>query len=137
MNLVSGIIETAIHVKDLPKSAEFYRSLFEFEVLLDTDRLVAFNVGGRNVLLLFQQGATGEPFATPGGIIPPHHGSTSGHLAFSIQASEVEGWKKRLTDADIPIESVVQWPGGAESIYFRDLDDHLAELLTPGFWKIY
>lgn len=137
MNLVSGIIETAIHVKDLPKSAEFYRSLFEFEVLLDTDRLVAFNVGGRNVLLLFQQGATGEPFATPGGIIPPHHGSTSGHLAFSIQASEVEGWKKRLVAAGIPIESVVQWTGGAQSLYFRDLDDHLVELLTPGFWKIY
>jgi catechol 2,3-dioxygenase-like lactoylglutathione lyase family enzyme len=137
MNLVNGIIETAIHVKDLRKSAEFYRSLFEFETLLDTDRLIALNIAGRSVLLLFQQGATGEPFATPGGVIPPHHGSTSGHLAFSIKSSEVQGWKKRLADAAIPIESTVQWPGGAQSLYFRDLDDHLVELLTPGFWKIY
>lgn len=137
MNLVGGIIETALHVHDLRQSAEFYRSLFEFETLLDTDRLIALNVAGRNVLLLFQQGATGEPFATPGGIIPPHHGSPSGHLAFSIQASEVEGWKKRLAAAEIPIESIVHWPGGAESIYFRDLDENLIELLTPGFWAIY
>jgi len=137
MSLVGGIIETAINVKDLHQSAEFYRTLFEFETLLDTDRLIALNVAGRNVLLLFQQGATGEPFVTPGGIVPPHHGSSSGHLAFSIQASEVEGWRDRLAAAGIPIESTVHWPGGAESIYFRDIDDHLVELLTPGFWPIY
>ncbi|MDZ4820644.1 MAG: glyoxalase, partial [Planctomycetota bacterium] len=29
------------------------------------------------------------------------------------------------------------WPQGARSIYFRDPDGHLLELLTPGFWSIY
>ena len=35
------------------------------------------------------------------------------------------------------LESFVTWPGGAKSIYFRDPDDNLAELITPEFWGIY
>jgi catechol 2,3-dioxygenase-like lactoylglutathione lyase family enzyme len=28
------------------------------------------------------------------------------------------------------------WPRGAKSIYFRDPDGNLAELITPGFWAL-
>jgi hypothetical protein len=31
----------------------------------------------------------------------------------------------------------VTWPGGTRSFYFRDSDQHLIELITPGFWAIY
>jgi catechol 2,3-dioxygenase-like lactoylglutathione lyase family enzyme len=37
----------------------------------------------------------------------------------------------------VNIESRVKWPRGGESIYFRDPDDHLVELVTPGTWAIY
>ena len=137
MTQVYGIIETALHVADLSQAAEFYGSLFGFKTLLESDRLIALDVAGRNVLLLFLQGATHEPFVTPGGVIPPHGGSGAGHIAFSITADDVEPWMRRLEAERIAIESVVTWPGGAQSIYFRDLDEHLVELLTPGFWAIY
>lgn len=77
---VSGILETALSVMDLAASAAFYKRLFGFETLLDTDRLVALNVAGRNVLLLFKKGATEEPATLPGGVVPGHGASGRGHL---------------------------------------------------------
>ena len=53
-------------------------------------------MAGRNVLLLFRQGGTAEPFATPGGVIPPHGGSGQLHLAFSIAADDLGPWRGRL-----------------------------------------
>jgi catechol 2,3-dioxygenase-like lactoylglutathione lyase family enzyme len=134
---VGGILETALHVTDLVRSAEFYRRFFGFETLLANERLVALDVAGHNVLLLFLEGATTEPFAVPGGVIPPHDGSGHLHLAFSIAEEDVETWKRRLDSEGVAIESIVIWPRGAQSIYFRDPDGHLVELITPGFWAIY
>jgi catechol 2,3-dioxygenase-like lactoylglutathione lyase family enzyme len=134
---VGGILETALHVADPFCSAEFYRRLFGFDVLLESERLVALNVAGRNVLLLFREGATLEPLTVEGGVIPPHGGSGHLHLAFSIAAQDVEPWRQRLGSEGIAVESVVNWPEGGQSLYFRDPDDHLVELAAPGIWPIY
>ncbi len=133
---ISGILETALTVADVPQSAEFYRRLFSFVTLLDSERLVAFNVADRNVLLLFKAGGTNEPLSIEGGVIPPHAGGGQSHLAFSIEAADLTAWEQRLEAKGIEIESVVDWPSGARSLYFRDLDDHLVELATPGLWPL-
>jgi catechol 2,3-dioxygenase-like lactoylglutathione lyase family enzyme len=104
---VGGILETALHVADLARSAGFYPRLFGFDTLLESERLVALHVEGRYVLLLFPQGGTGEPFATPGGVIPPHGGMGPLHLAFSIAAADLEGWRDRLGAEGVPVESGV------------------------------
>lgn len=135
MPAVLGILETALYVGDPRRSAEFYRELLGAPVILDTDRLIAFNIAGRSVLLLFKEGATGEPAVTRGGTIPPHAGSGPTHFALSISRDAVANWKARLQELSIKIESIVNWPGGAESIYFRDPDNNLVELITPGFWQ--
>ena len=137
---VSGILETALYVSDIKRAAEFYRRLFGFPTLLENERLVALDVSGRSVLLLFPEGGTTEPFPVPGvvGVIPPHGGARGGyHFAFSIDSEDVEAWQVRLDSEGVAVESVVTWPGGAKSIYFRDPDGNLAELITPGFWSIY
>jgi catechol 2,3-dioxygenase-like lactoylglutathione lyase family enzyme len=46
-------------------------------------------------------------------------------------------WEQRLADAGIAIESRVRWGLGGESLYFRDPDNHLVELATPGTWPSY
>jgi catechol 2,3-dioxygenase-like lactoylglutathione lyase family enzyme len=133
---ILGLLETALSVADPPRSADFYRRLFDLETLLDTDRLIALGVAGRDVLLLFRAGPTSEPFATPGGIIPSHGASGSSHLVFSIAAADLEAWQARLAAEGVPTESVVTWPTGAVSLYLRDPDGHLVELITPGFWPL-
>jgi catechol-2,3-dioxygenase len=135
MPAVNGILETALYVSDVGRAAEFYRHVFGFDTLTESDRLIALGVAGRSVLLLFKQGATGERFATPGGVIPPHRGSGPTHYAFSIAKEDVAAWRQLLQARSVAIESEVTWPSGTESIYFRDPDENLVELITPGFWS--
>ena len=60
-----------------------------------------------------------------------------GRLRAAIAAEDVESWRGRLESEGVAVESVVTWPRGAKSLYFRDPDGNLAELITPGFWSIY
>jgi catechol 2,3-dioxygenase-like lactoylglutathione lyase family enzyme len=137
MPSLHGILETALYVGDLALAANFYQRVFGFERLLDTERLVALNVADKSVLLLFLTGATEEPATMPGGVIPPHGAGGKSHFAFSISAEDFESWREELAFKNVGIESTVDWPGGARSIFFRDPDDNLVELITPGFWSIY
>ncbi len=137
MPSVHGILETALYVSDLERAAAFYRRLFGFPTLRDMERLVALDVAGRDVLLLFKKGSTLEPLDTPGGVIPSHGATGVTHFAFSIAFEELTDWQERLETEGVAIESVVKWPGGGQSLYFRDPDAHLVELITPGLWRIY
>jgi catechol 2,3-dioxygenase-like lactoylglutathione lyase family enzyme len=137
MPSVQGIIETALYVTDLPRAAAFYQRVFGLKPLLESDKLIALNVADRSVLLLFKQGDTAEPATLSGGTIPAHGAVGPSHFAFAIAADEVSAWREHLRREAVPIESEVTWPRDALSLYFRDPDGHLGELLTPGFWKNY
>ncbi len=134
---VTGILETALHVDDLDRAIAFYQRLFGFEIMAQDKRFCAFNVAGRDVLLLFKRGASTQPMPVPGGVIPPHDGQGRLHIAFSIPAADLPGWERRLTDQGVAVESTVNWPEGGRSLYFRDPDGHLLELATPGIWPNY
>ena len=135
MSGVERILETAIYVDDLPRATTFYRSLFGFEALVESERLVAFDVSGTSVLLLFKRTESVKGLATAGGWIPPHDASGPAHFAFAIARDAVESWKSRLLRAGVAIESIVQWERGGTSLYFRDPDNHSVELVTQGTWK--
>lgn len=138
MPTLNGIVETALYVDDMERASKFYENVLGLgQIGGDADRLHAYAVAGRDVLLLFKRGATAEPIYLPAGMIPPHDGSGQNHFAFAIAAEELPGWEKRLAEHDIPIESRAHWPRGGTSIYFRDPDGHLVELATPGMWSIY
>jgi catechol 2,3-dioxygenase-like lactoylglutathione lyase family enzyme len=92
---------------------------------------------GGQVLLLFAKGSTTNTAVLPGGTIPPHDGSGRLHLAFAISAAELDAWRERLRSQRVPIEGEMTWPRGGTSLYFRDPDDHLVELATPGLWSSY
>ncbi len=134
---LNGVLETALYIEDLERSVSFYKTIFEFETLSSSEQLCALNVSNQQVLLLFLKGASTVAKVTSGGIIPPTDGDGELHLAFSIAASKLEEWENWLVENDIEVESKVKWERGGTSIYFRDPDKHLLELVTPGLWTIY
>ncbi|CAH2604766.1 Glyoxalase [Rhodovastum atsumiense] len=131
---VARILETALYVADLARSEAFYGQVFGFRTMTGDDRMRALSVPGRGVLLLFQRGGSVEPGTTPFGEIPAHDGHGALHLAFAIPAGSLESWLAHLAAMDILIESRLDWPQGATSVYFRDPDEHSLEIVTPGLW---
>ncbi|MBI2815400.1 MAG: VOC family protein [Acidobacteria bacterium] len=131
------VLETCLYVNDLATAKRFYLDLFHFLILFEDERLCALDAGSASVLLLFVKGMSTEPIPTPGGNIPPHDGSGPEHIALAIKADQYDSWLNELAAHNIVIESEVRWPRGGRSIYFRDPDDHLVELATPGLWATY
>jgi catechol 2,3-dioxygenase-like lactoylglutathione lyase family enzyme len=133
---VHRILETALYCEDLARTAAFYQTLLNATPMLSGDRLVALDAGQQTVLLLFQRGNSG-PLETAGGLVPGHDGEGPVHLAFAIDAGEVDAWETRLAELGIAIETRVKWPRGGVSVYFRDPDGRSVELATPGLWPSY
>jgi catechol 2,3-dioxygenase-like lactoylglutathione lyase family enzyme len=131
------VLETCLYVDDLDRAAAFYEQVLGLTALTSDARFRAYDVGGVSVLLLFRRGATLEPVHLPGGTIPPHDGHGPLHIAFAITADDLPPWEGRLAEAGVDIESRTAWPHGGKSVYFRDPDGHLLELVTPGTWAIY
>lgn len=137
MPRLNRIIETALYVKDLTEAKEFYYRTLDLEVMVESSVLVAFNVGGLNTLLLFKRGASVKTKHLSGGEIPPHDAHGRIHVCFAIDDKDMGPWTDRLAQAGVTIEGRTKWPKGGSSIYFRDPDENLIELLTPGCWPIY
>jgi catechol 2,3-dioxygenase-like lactoylglutathione lyase family enzyme len=135
--LPSAILETCLYVTDLPRARTFYETLFGYSIMASDDRFCAFKVGGQQALLLFLRGSDPHGSVLPSGTIPPHDGSGPVHIGFSIPSESLPAWRARLAEYRVPIESCVSWPRGGTSLYFRDPDGHLLELVTPGIWEIY
>jgi catechol 2,3-dioxygenase-like lactoylglutathione lyase family enzyme len=134
---LEGILETTLYVSDVDRSLEFYQRVFGFPAMDAGDRLRALNIRGRQVLLLCRTGQCLEASRKETGLIPGHDGEGRIHLAFAITGPAFDSWKSWLADQNVSIESTMDWPRGGRSLYFRDPDGHLLELVTPGTWEIY
>ena len=134
---LQGMLEFGLYVQDVSRASAFYQRLFGFPVLVSHERIAALDVEGQQVLLLFKHGASSEPMNMPGGVLPPHDGKGTSHVAFAIQESDVEPWEQWLHEQDVEVESEIEWERGGQSLYFRDPDGHLLELVTPGVWETY
>lgn len=129
-----ALLESSLYVADLAASRRFYEEVIGLKPLFADDRLVALDVGGSSVLLLFLRGGTTEPVRMPFGVIPPHDGSGELHMAFAVDETELDGWRGTLPARGAPIESEIAWPKGGRSLYVRDPDGHLVEFATKGLW---
>ena len=131
---LAGLLETSLYAHDLKRTAAFYRDLLGAKTLVDSPRLVAFDIAGHGVLLVFQAGATEADTVDQRGRIPGHGGAGRLHLALSIAAADLEAWRARLAERHIEISGEYRWPRGGVSLYFQDPDGALVELATPGLW---
>ena len=84
MPKLDGILETAIHTEDMVRSRAFYEGVLGLEPIYSDNRLSAYEVAGRDVLLVFRKGTTQQPVALPSGTIPGHSGDGALHVAFAV-----------------------------------------------------
>jgi catechol 2,3-dioxygenase-like lactoylglutathione lyase family enzyme len=130
------ITETVLYVDDLDRAVGFYTGLFGTPVLRHDPHFAALGIADEQVLLLFVRGSSRQPSHVEGGLIPAHDGSGPLHVAFGMGRDDPGPWQSRLAEQGIPLESRVDWPGGAVSLYFHDPDGHVVELVTPGLWLL-
>ena len=135
---LGGVIESVLYTADMKQARDFFTRVLGLEPHLEDERFTAYPTGN-TMLLLFQRGQTGETVRLPDdmGTIPPHDGDGRQHLALAIPAESLDDWEAHLADQGIEIEGRTRWPKGSVSLYFRDPDGHLLELVTPGLWPNY
>jgi catechol 2,3-dioxygenase-like lactoylglutathione lyase family enzyme len=134
---INGVVETCLYSDDLPRSVRFYQEQLGLRLLESGERLCVFSVADKQVLLIFRRGGTLQSIPTPGGMIPSHDAAGQLHVALAVSKEDLGVWEKHLIARGVTIESKVNWPKGGLSIYFRDPDNHLVELVTPGIWEVY
>jgi catechol 2,3-dioxygenase-like lactoylglutathione lyase family enzyme len=110
--------------------------------------------GGGEEVNRFFQGVAGKVQNPRAGVegwlcrsIRPSRDSTAPRIEFKAPAgafgsegkpaADYDRWRTRLRQQGIAIESETAWDRGGRSVYFRDPDKHLVELVTPGSWANY
>lgn len=132
-----GILETALYCDDLDAATSFYHSLFGLEVIARQPARHVFFRCGTGVLLIFNPRETIEESTAIDGANVPGHGATGpGHMAFCVDARDIDRWRERFVRNGVPIESEVRWPHGGQSIYVRDPAGNSIEVATPELWGL-
>jgi catechol 2,3-dioxygenase-like lactoylglutathione lyase family enzyme len=67
MPKLDGILETAIHTEDMVRARAFYEGVLGLEPIYSDNRLSAYAVARRDVLLVFRKGITGQTVVLPSG----------------------------------------------------------------------
>jgi catechol 2,3-dioxygenase-like lactoylglutathione lyase family enzyme len=110
MPKLDGIVETAIHTEDMVRARAFYEAVLGLEPIYGDNRLCAYAVAGRDVLLVFRKGTTGQTVVLPSGTIPGHGGDGALHVAFAIGKDELDRWETHLASRGVAIEGVSRRP---------------------------
>jgi catechol 2,3-dioxygenase-like lactoylglutathione lyase family enzyme len=133
----SAILESALYVTDLDAAERFYGTVIGLERIGAVEGRHVFFRCGTGILLLFDAEATRQP-PPPGATlpVPPHGAAGEGHLCFSADAEEIDGWKARLESHGIAIEADFEWPKGGRSIYVRDPSGNSIEFAEPRIWGL-
>jgi catechol-2,3-dioxygenase len=61
MPKLDGILETCIHTEDMARAKAFYEGVLELQPIYSDNRLSAYSVAGRDVLLVSARAQPGRP----------------------------------------------------------------------------
>lgn len=134
---ITAVLETCLYAEDLDAAERFFATVLGLDVFSrETGRHVFFRCG-TSMFLVFNPVRTSTTASEVNGARIPAHGTIgAGHVAFRIAADELAAWRSRLADADIAIETEVDWPNGGRSLYVRDPAGNSVELATAAIWGL-
>jgi catechol 2,3-dioxygenase-like lactoylglutathione lyase family enzyme len=130
------VLETCLYAENLDETARFYREVVGLELVMEEgDRHRFFRAAG-GMVFLFNPLET--PIPPPEGAlpVPPHGAHGPGHVCFAADGPGIAGWRARLEAAGLEIESRVDWPNGAVSIYCRDPAGNSVEFAEAKLWGL-
>ena len=129
MPQVTRIFETVLYAGDLNAAEEFYSVILGMEVVRRSDLFVTLRCEN-GVLLIFDPKKSSQP----GRSVPAHGATGPGHVAFAVNAEDMDQWREHLANHGVESESEVEWKTGGTSIYFRDPAGNSVELAPPTLW---
>jgi catechol 2,3-dioxygenase-like lactoylglutathione lyase family enzyme len=124
------VLETCLYVDDLAAAEEFYSRVLGLVPFSQLEGRHLFFRCGETVFLIFDPAETQKTTGT----VPPHGAKGPGHVAFTMEDSEISAWREHLRKNSVPIETEITWPSGGYSIYFRDPAGNSVELATRKTW---
>jgi len=127
-----SILETCLYVTDLDAAEHFYRHILGLELDSRQPGRHLFLRVKDHMFLLFRA----EESEREQGGFPPHGARGPGHVAFACRDDEIQQWQAHLQQHGVVVEHVQTWPGGAQSIYFRDPAGNSVELASPKIWGL-
>lgn len=126
MEELYGIGEASLYVDDLDDAQEWYTEVLGLEAGFEGEGFRFLHTGEeryRQRVILF------DPAETEGQDVPPSHGAEGpSHVAFAVTYDSLDDWRDRLAEHEVEVEEELSWPGGDESIYFRDPAGNSLEL---------
>ncbi|MCV6575821.1 MAG: VOC family protein [Cohaesibacter sp.] len=134
MPRIKGVLETPVYVDDMAKAKAFYADILGLEVMVESQRICAYDVAPGQVLIAFLRGVCDQDSLVNGDVVPGHRMDGIGHFAFRIESEDLQAWRLYLQEHEIALDSEVCWPGGGQSLYFRDPFGNVVELGTAGVW---
>ena len=129
MMKAKAILESVLYAEDLESTEKFYTEVLGLDVYSKDSYYIFFRLD-KGMLLIFDNRHT-----TQQGSLPQHGTESNGHLAFTMQDSEIDHWRLQLQKHSIKIEKEQYWGNGALSLYFRDPAGNSIELATPNLWE--
>jgi catechol 2,3-dioxygenase-like lactoylglutathione lyase family enzyme len=127
---VNGVLESCLYVDDLAAAEQFYREVLGLAFVGRQDGRHVFFRCGDHMLLVFDPRGVGRQDSET----PAHGARGSSHIAFAVNAQDLDAWRRHLTRHQVAIEKIVDWPQGGQSIYFRDPAGNSLELAPGCIW---
>ncbi len=137
-----GMFEVQLVTAELEAMTAFYRDVLGLRVSLEDDLRgrTHFRIG-RGQLILARAGAETDGSVDWPGLPPPlvkdgdrrgpspdRHGPI--HFALEIGAGQLVATGERLRAAGLDVRGPFRWPGGQRSIYLRDPEGNVVELIS-------
>jgi catechol 2,3-dioxygenase-like lactoylglutathione lyase family enzyme len=126
------VYETVIYAGDSVAAAAFYRDALGLRALAPPgEHAAAFRLDGDGVLLIFEP----DTSSAPDRFVPSHGTTGEGHVAFRVEAGQMDAARARLENLGVAIEREVTWPLGGHSVYVRDPAGNSVELVEGEIWE--
>ena len=134
---IATLVETSLYVANLEQSARFYTKVLGLEIESQLKGRHIFLIAGQSMLLLFDPKYLKHEHHEEGEkALPQIYELGKTHIAFEIDPKNYDEWKETIRNNGVAIEAEKTWQKGNRSIYFRDPDGNVVELIEPGSWPV-